>query len=274
MRKMRSLTITNMDEYIFASAEQQAEFARLRLIEDAFDDQTKQIIQSLGVTSGWNCLELGPGAGSILAWLGDLVGNSGRVVGVDKNIEYIKPISAPQITKIAGNILDVELENNSFDLIHARYVLIHIFESAKVVEKLVTLLKPGGILILEEPDFTTAQIIDDSSPLAHSHQRVNEAIKQMFVDLKLDPAFGLKLPLLFQQNNLTIERVLDNRHLCCGNSKVAKVASSSAVTLRDNYIKTHKASAQDVETYINNSHNNNFWSIYYSTISIVGKKII
>lgn len=263
-----------MDEYVFASTEQQAEFARLKLIEDAFDDQTKQIIQSLGVTSGWKCLELGPGAGSILTWLGDLVGNGGQVVGVDKNIEYIKSISAPQITKIAGDIIDVELENNSFDLIHARYVLIHILESVNVIEKLVKLLKPGGLLVLEEPDFTAAQVINNTSTNDQAQQTVNAAISQMFIDINLDPAFGLKLPLILQKNSMDIESVLDNRHLCCGNSKVAKVMGSSAATLQSNYVKTQKASVQDVEVYISNSVDSNFWTIYYSTISIVGRRIV
>lgn len=262
-----------MNEYVFASAEQQAEFARLKLIEDAFDNQTRQIIQSLGVASGWKCLELGPGAGSILAWLGDLVGSEGQVVGVDKNIEYIKPILAPQITKIAGNILNVELENNSFDLIHARYVLIHIVESINVVEKLVKLLKPGGLLVLEEPDFSAAQVINNTSIKEQAQQRVNAAISQMFIDINLDPAFGLKLPSLLQANNMYIECVSDNRHLCCGNSKVAKLMGISAAILQNNYVQTQKASFQDVEVYINNSVDHNFWTIYYSTICIVGRKI-
>jgi len=263
-----------MVEYVFASTEQQAEFARLKLLEDAFDDQTKQIIQSSGIASGWKCLELGPGAGSILAWLGDLVGSSGQVVGVDKNIAFIEQISAPQITKVSSDILDIQLENNTFDLIHARYVLIHIFESINVIKKLIKLLKPGGLLVIEEPDFTAAQVINNSLPNEQAQQRVNAAISQMFIDINLEPAFGLKLPLLLQQNNMHIERVLDNRHLCCGNSKVAKVMGSSAVTLQNNYVQTQKASIPDVETYINNSIDNNFWTVYYSTISIVGRKIV
>jgi len=272
MQKMRSLE--NMVEYVFASAEQQAEFARLKLLEDAFDAQTKQIIQSLGIRAGWKCLELGPGAGSILAWLGELVGSSGQVIGVDKNIEFIESISAPHINKVAGNILDVQLENTTFDLIHARYVLIHIVESVKVVEKLINLLKPGGLLILEEPDFTASQVIDSSLPKAQAQQRVNAAINKMFFDLNLDPAFGLKLPLLLQKTNLNIEYIVDNRHLCCGGSKVAKLMGSSAATLQNQYVQTQEASVQDIQTYINNSMDSSFWSSYYSTISVVGRKII
>ncbi len=94
----------------------------------------------------------------------------------------------------------------------------------------------------------------------------------MFVELRLDPAFGLKLPLLLQKSNLNIERVVDSRQLCCGNSKVAKVMGSSAATLQLKYIQTQKASVQDIQAYINNSSDNDFWTIYYATISIIGRK--
>lgn len=261
-------------KYIFESAKQEAEFERLQLIEDAFDEQTKQIIQNLGIEPGWKCLELGTGAGSILKWMSDLVGSEGRVVGIDKNIKFIEAIAAEQINKIAGDILDVELEIDDFDLIHARYVLIHIKQSARVIEKLIKLLKPGGLLILEEPDFTSARVINDDLPNEQSQQRVNEAINKMFLDVGLEPSFGLKLPLFLQKNELKIEKLIDEQHLCCGNSKIARMMGCSAATLKENYIKTQKASEQDVQIYINNSVDENFWSVYYSTISIVGRKVV
>lgn len=259
-------------EYIFESAEQKAEFERLKLIEDAVDQKTKEIIQNSGIAPGWKCLELGPGAGSILKWMSHLVGDNGRVVGVDKNTRFIETINTKQVNKIEGNILNLELGSNDFDLIHARYVLIHIAESKKVIEKLIELLKPGGVIILEEPDFTAAQVVDDSLPSGQAHQRVNKAINQMFTDLGLDPSFGLKLPLILQRNGVKVESVIGAQHLCCGNSKIAKVMRHSTVTLKDQYIKTQKASEQDIHMYIENSVNEDFWAVYYSTISVVGKR--
>lgn len=259
-------------EYIFESAEQNAEFERMKLIEGAFDEQTKAIIQNTGIAPGWRCLELGTGAGSILKWMSFLVGNKGKVVGIDKNIKFIEPIHANNINKIQGDILDIELENNEFDLIYSRYVLIHIKEAEQVIKKLIKFLKPGGVLVLEEPDFTSARAIEDSLLQGQTHQKVNEAIAQMFINLGLNPSFGLKLPLILQKNKIKIERVIGEQHLCCGNSKIAKLMGRSAAALKDKYIKTQKASEQDIQIYIDNSANEDFWAIYYSTISVVGRK--
>lgn len=239
-------------EYIFESAEEKAEFERLKLIEDAFDEKTREIIFNSGIAPGWKCLELGPGAGSILKWMSSSVGDVGKIIGVDKNTRFIETINASNISKIEGDILDVELDVSDFDLIHARYVLIHISKAEQVIKKLIELLKPGGVLILEEPDFTSARVVEESLPHAQAHQRVNEAICQMFSDLELDPSFGLKLPMLLQKHELMVESVME-QHLCCGNSKVAELAGRSAATLKDKYIRTRKASEQDVQIYIENS---------------------
>lgn len=259
-------------EYIFESAEQKAEFERLNLIEDAFDEKTQELIQNSGIAPGCKCLELGPGAGSILRWMSDRVGNEGKVVGIDKNIKFLESINARNIEKIEGDILDVELESSNFDLIHARYVLIHIAESEKVIRKLIKLLKSGGVIILEEPDFTVARVLEERSPNEQAHQRVNQAINKLFIGLGLDPSFGLKLPLILQENGVGVESVISDGHLCCGNSKIAKMMGHSAATLKDKYVRTQKASETDVQMYIENSVNEDFWAVYYSTVSVIGKK--
>lgn len=254
--------------YIFASAEQQAEWERLRLVEDALDEPTKEIILKSGIVPGWKCLELGFGAGSILEWMCHVVGS--KVVGIDKNINFLQNNNG-QFEIIQGDIFDIELSKNAFDLIHARYVLIHIFEAEKIIKKLITSLKPGGVIILEEPDFTAARVIDDLAD-AKAHQRVNDAICKMFMDLNLNPSFGLQLPLILQRNSVGVETVSGNQHLCCGNSKIAKMMGYSAATLKDKYIQTQKAAEQDIQTYIKNSTDADFWAVYYSTISVVGRK--
>lgn len=259
-------------EYIFESAQERAEFERLKQLEEAFDDQTKALIQTSGIAPGWKCLELGPGAGSILKWMSDLVGNAGKVIGVDKNTQYLQGIEAKQVECLEEDIFDVELEKNSFDLIHARYVLVHIAKSQELIKALIELLKTGGVIILEEPDFTAAQVINNNLPNEQAHQRVNEAIRTMFFNLGLDPSFGIKLPSILQSNGIKIEKVIADRHLCSGQSKIAKMMGTSAKTLKDKYINTQKASELDVAHYIENSENEWFWAVYYSTISVVGIK--
>ena len=41
----------------------------------------------------------------------------------------------------------------SFDLVHARNVLMHVDDPDRVIAKLLPLLRPGGVLLLEEADY-------------------------------------------------------------------------------------------------------------------------
>ncbi len=52
--------------YVFDDTREQAELLRLRAIEALFDPLTKLRLESTGLSSGWQCLEIGPGAGSIM----------------------------------------------------------------------------------------------------------------------------------------------------------------------------------------------------------------
>lgn len=56
---------------------------RLGLLEDAFDVNSMRYLNDLGVSDGWQCLEVGAGGGSIVGWLCRQVGPGGRVVATD-----------------------------------------------------------------------------------------------------------------------------------------------------------------------------------------------
>ncbi|KAJ7657271.1 S-adenosyl-L-methionine-dependent methyltransferase [Mycena polygramma] len=66
--------------------------------------------------------------------------------------------------KIPGNITfvqmdltkELDLEKASFDIVHARLVMIHLPDVANAVRRAAELVKPGGILLLEEPDGNSA----------------------------------------------------------------------------------------------------------------------
>ena len=102
----------------------------------------------------------------------------------------------------------------SFDLIHARYVLIHNKNDQDMIRKIHSLLKPGGYAVLEEPDFSSAKFLNDASDI--SHQKVNSANNKMFVDLGLDPAYGIRLPQKLNAAGFHIVEAPSTIHLCEG----------------------------------------------------------
>ena len=53
---------------------------------------------------------------------------------------------------ILGDLRTVELEDNSFDVIHNSFVLEHINDCRRVLDNFLRWLRPGGIIILKIPD--------------------------------------------------------------------------------------------------------------------------
>lgn len=255
-----------MDQYIFEKNQDDQELARLRLIEHALDKASIARLESTGIRQGWRCLELGAGAGSIVQWMGEAVGRQGEVVAIDIKTSYLQYFSSPPYRIVQGDFRDVPLDG-AFDLAHCRYVLIHNRQSQLLLKKLCSLLKPGGFLVVEEPDFTSAKLLNrDGDP---SGQRVNAAICRMFEQMDLDPAYGLSLPAKIAAEGLKILQVDAHIHLNRGGDTMARMMGESTSVLREKYLATGEAGPADIENYIRNANDPSFWSVYYSTVSVV-----
>ena len=120
----------------------------------------------------------------------------------------------PPTTSVEGDFLEAHIDT-AFDLIHARYVLIHNKNDQDMIRKIYSLLKPGGYAVLEEPDFTSAKYLNNASDI--SHQKVNSANNKMFVDLGLDPGYGIRLPQKLTAAGFHIVEAHSTIHLCEGN---------------------------------------------------------
>ena len=250
------------------------ELARLQAIERVFDPASRRRIQATGISPNWQCLEVGAGAGSIARWMADIVGDDGKVVAVDLNTRFVAKIEQANIEVIEADIRHLALENQSFDLIHTRYVLIHVPEFPVALAKMLDLLKPGGWIAIEEPDFSAARAIAGNETACQSMNRVNEAIAQMFASRGMDYAFGIKLPVIFQQLDLQELSVENDTPLAPGGSGIATVMKMSAERLTEKYIATGKATQQDIEQYCQFAEDPQSWAIYYSTIGVTARKAV
>ena len=166
--------------YIFGDARDSAELERLRAIEAIFDPASHHTLGSTGIQCGWRCLEVGAGAGSIARWLAERVGAEGDVVALDVNTRFLKEPGNERINVVEGDVCKLELEAEQFNLVHARYVLIHLADYPRALAAMVRCVKPGGWLVLEEPDFSAARTSTQLGPRAEAFDRVNRAIQKMF----------------------------------------------------------------------------------------------
>lgn len=258
--------------YIFTDTQFKSELTRLQLLEQIFDPASHRQILATGLTQGWHCLEIGAGAGSIMNWMSQIVGASGKVTAVDLSIRFVKDTSLSNVELIEADINQVTL-TDSFDLIHARHVLVHLENYQDTLAKMLSLLKPNGWLILEEPDFSATRFISGTETERQAVNKVNQAIRQMFTNQKKDYALGINLPSLLQQLSLQRIQVANHVPISSGGSDIATLMKLSALQLTEKYTATGKATPEDIKTYCQFAENTTSWGIYLATVGIVAQKV-
>jgi SAM-dependent methyltransferase len=67
---------------------------------------------------------------------------------------------------VRSDITQDEPEADSYDLVHCRWLLMHLDEPAEALHRMARALRPGGWLLVEEVDGRSMAAIDDTHPLA------------------------------------------------------------------------------------------------------------
>jgi 2-polyprenyl-3-methyl-5-hydroxy-6-metoxy-1,4-benzoquinol methylase len=142
-------------------ARQQAR-QRHNTLEAHLDPGTIRIMETLGISEGWRCLEVGAGGGSIASWLCGRVGPTGRVVATDIDTQFLESIKMPNLEVRQHDIATEDPPGEGYDLVHARWVLAYLRDRPAMLRRLLGAVKQGGWLMVEEPDFGNRR---NASPL-------------------------------------------------------------------------------------------------------------
>jgi SAM-dependent methyltransferase len=177
--------------YAFDNAWQRAR-ERLALLESAFDPDTNRHLEALGVGEGWSCLEVGGGGGATVSWLCRRVGATGRVLATDIDTRFLEALDHPNLTVKRHDVVTDPLPESAFDLIHLRAVLVHLVGRQQAVDRLVSALKPGGWLLIEEPDYVS-WVIDPASTGAEVWAKGWAAVQEVLTAAGFDLQYGRRL---------------------------------------------------------------------------------
>lgn len=105
--------------------------------------------------SGMKVLECGCSVGALLSSIREIVGPSGRVIGVEpsqKQSQFARDMKGLEV--LTGLIQEVQekLESNFFDVIVMNHVLEHTTSPSQILALIKNLLKHNGVFILEVPN--------------------------------------------------------------------------------------------------------------------------
>ena len=134
---------------------------RLELMGRLLDPFHRRMLVRAGIRPGWRCLEVGCGTGSVSAWMAEEVWPSGAVVATDLEPGFAQPRAGANLTVERLDIVRDAIPRSSYDLVTGRAVLHHIPERDSLVAKLARAVRPGGALLLIEPDWVARDLPGD-----------------------------------------------------------------------------------------------------------------
>lgn len=149
-------------EHLFRPQDE-GEAERIDLGALVYDTTTIARLRLLGAGPGWRCLDVGAGTGTVARSL-LREARVTEVVAVDRDIRFLTGEPVEGLTAIEANVTSDRIEQGPFDLVHARFVLMHLPSPAAMVERLAGLLAPGGVLVLSDAvDLTVEDDAPDSA---------------------------------------------------------------------------------------------------------------
>ncbi len=173
------------------------ELERLTLQERILDGFSTGVLGRLGVAPGMRCLDVGAGAGSLVRWLAQRAGAQ-NVTAVDMNTAPLHGLVPAGVTVLELDITREAPADGPYDLVHARLLLEHLPQREQVLHRLAALVRPGGLLVIED-------VVINPQVCAHPvMQRAMTALADMCRQmLGTDLLWAARLPLLLEGAGLT-----------------------------------------------------------------------
>ena len=186
------LRAMSQEDYLLA--DQPSELQRLQLQSRVWEPTGRELLSKADGGSGGRALDVGCGALGWLRILSEWVGPSGQVVGTDVDEGLLdaarSSLEAEGISNaelVVDDLFESRLEPQSFDLVHARYLIAPLGRGREQVASHRRLVRPGGSLVLEEWDLGSWHF----NPTAPAAERLVRSLAEIFAALGGDAGRGL-----------------------------------------------------------------------------------
>ncbi len=169
------------EQYLLA--DQPSELDRLQLQSRVWELSGRQLLTKVGDGSGLRALDVGCGALGWLRVLSEWVGPTGQVVGadiderlLDSARSFLEAEGIANVELAVDDLFDSKLEPESFDLVHARFVIAPLGRGGEQAASHRRLVRPGGSLVLEEWDLSSWHF----NPPAPAAERLIRLLSEIF----------------------------------------------------------------------------------------------
>ena len=144
-------------QYVLGRSEVESQ----RLIKQAtfLRPSTERVFRKAGISEGMRVLDLGCGAGDVSFLAAELAGPTGSVVGIDVDPGVLAVARARANergltwVKFEERAVDTFTTTELFDAVVGRFVLIYQADPVATLRHVSRLVRSGGLVVMQEPDF-------------------------------------------------------------------------------------------------------------------------
>ena len=188
------------------------EYERLMLQAKIVRPFTERFFTMAGLGPGMRVLEVGSGMGDVALLAAEMVGPKGHVLGVDRDAaalenarERARQHGCSSWVSFHPSALDEFNTADQFDAIVGRYVLLYQPDPGVTIRHLLKFLKPGGIVVFHELDFTDPR---SSDPPCAFWDEIYALLSEAFRRAGNPPDYGRRVAKAFLDAGLPFPTVL------------------------------------------------------------------
>jgi SAM-dependent methyltransferase len=266
-----------MSQYVLGTDE--LELARLRLQQEVWGGITERFLDRLRMPREARVLDLGCGPGFVLESLHSRLGHTGHITALDESPVWLAHVSRhaaergwTNVRLVQKRIEELELPPESLDVIFARWVLSFLPDTRAVVGRLARLLKPHGVLAVQDYNHEGISLFPESD----GFRAVVRATRALYASKGGDTWVAARLPGAFRQAGLELFDY--SPHVLCGGptSPAFRWADAFFPHHSENMVRAGVLTAEEREQFLREwaERKSNPEAVFFSpmVVDVAGRK--
>lgn len=178
---------------------------RLDVMDRLIGDDAREHLIKSGLAEGMTIFDVGCGNGTVSEWISMRVGSQGKLFCIDVSQKQLdcarsKMGNLSWVEFLKGDVREMKLPANTADIVYIRCVLMHVPDPLSILRVAHSILKPGGMLVCQEPITSSATSTDKNIIF----QEINTCLLKIGSSLTVDYDIGTRLRSLVEGVHFTV----------------------------------------------------------------------
>ncbi len=243
---------------------------RQELLGNNYNRLALKYFRQIPLPGNSRILDLGCGQGEATRLLYETYSPS-ECIGfdMDESILDIAKSKGGGPTYQQGNAKQLPHNDDQFDMVFARLLLIHVPGCEEVIKEMVRVCKPGGVVMVQDLAIPKKA---DLYPENWAYEKTNHAMRELFAN----PDMGKQLPLLFKSAGLKNITIRSDIYLLHEKGSAKHLMTQTAEGMLDKMVENGILKKEEIEGFINEmirvENSNDYTFLTNPFISIWGNK--